>query len=41
MMCNGADEMRKLADWDGKGQLSRQKLMEKLQGGCLSKFMMI
>lgn len=31
IMCSPGDELRKLSQWDGKGLLSRQKLMEKLQ----------
>lgn len=31
MMCSSAEELRKIANWDGKGQISRLKLMEKLQ----------
>jgi WD40 repeat protein len=31
IMCGSSDELRVLADWDGKGTLSRQKLMERLQ----------
>lgn len=31
-MCSSEDELRKLANWQGKGVGSRQKLMEKLQG---------
>ncbi len=30
MCCNPAD-LREMADWEGKGVASRQKLMEKLQ----------
>lgn len=30
-MCGNFDEVRQSALWEGKGQLSRQKLMEKLQ----------
>lgn len=33
-MCAQSDELRKLANWEGKGTFSRVKLMEKLQG-CL------
>ncbi|XP_076318667.1 LOW QUALITY PROTEIN: WD repeat-containing protein 26-like [Tachypleus tridentatus] len=31
MMCSTGEELRGMAQWDGKGTLSRQKLMEKLQ----------
>ncbi|XP_022243773.1 WD repeat-containing protein 26-like isoform X2 [Limulus polyphemus] len=31
MMCSTGEELRGMAQWDGKGALSRQKLMEKLQ----------
>lgn len=30
-MCTGAEELRKLSSWEGKGAVSRQKLMDKLQ----------
>lgn len=32
IMCNSAEELRILAEWDGKGKSSRQKLMDRLQG---------
>jgi len=31
IMCTGSDELRKLSNWEGKGAVSRQKLMDKLQ----------
>ncbi|KAL5009252.1 hypothetical protein ScPMuIL_014833 [Solemya velum] len=31
MMCTTAEDLRDMADWDGKGTDSRQKLVEKLQ----------
>ncbi|RWS23915.1 WD repeat-containing protein 26-like protein, partial [Leptotrombidium deliense] len=31
IMCESPEELRKLANWEGKGLYSRQKLMEKLQ----------
>ena len=31
-MCSNAEDLREMAEWDGKGQESRTKLMEKLQG---------
>ncbi|XP_076305770.1 WD repeat-containing protein 26-like isoform X2 [Tachypleus tridentatus] len=31
MMCSTGEELRGMSHWDGKGVLSRQKLMEKLQ----------
>jgi len=32
IMCNNASDLREMANWEGKGPQSRQKLMEKLQG---------
>ncbi|XP_076314197.1 WD repeat-containing protein 26-like [Tachypleus tridentatus] len=32
MMCSTGEELRGMSRWDGKGLISRQKLMEKLQG---------
>lgn len=34
IMCP-SEEMRKQAEWEGKGAISRQKLMDKLQGKWL------
>ena len=31
-MCSSAAELRDCARWDGKGPVSRQKLIENLQG---------
>ena len=31
IMCSNPADLREMADWDGKGNASRQKLMEKLQ----------
>ncbi|GAB6020534.1 WD repeat-containing protein 26 [Chamberlinius hualienensis] len=31
MMCGSGDELHRTAQWEGKGQLSRQRLMERLQ----------
>lgn len=30
-MCTNPDELHKLSKWEGKGSVSRQKLMDKLQ----------
>lgn len=30
-MCSSANELRKLSGWEGKGAISRQRLMDKLQ----------
>lgn len=35
MMCSSPEELRRLSVWEGRGQESRQKLMEKLQGKLL------
>lgn len=32
MMCDSPEELREAADWPGKGNKSRQDLMDKLQG---------
>ena len=32
LMCTNTEELRKRADWEGKGGSSRAKLMEQLQG---------
>ena len=32
IMCSHAEELRNMAQWEGKGLSSRKKLMEKLQG---------
>jgi len=31
-MCTNEEELHRRAEWNGKGSLSRQKLMDKLQG---------
>ena len=33
-MCSNAEDLYEMANWAGKGAESRQKLIEKLQGGC-------
>lgn len=33
IMCSNPADLREMAGWEGKGTPSRQKLMEKLQGG--------
>lgn len=35
MMCSTPDELRRISGWEGRGVVSRQKLMEKLQGMIL------
>ena len=37
-MCTKTEELRKRADWEGKGGTSRAKLMEQLQGVYRSLF---
>ncbi|XP_052767437.1 WD repeat-containing protein 26-like [Mya arenaria] len=32
MMCSSPDELHEMSDWSGKGQTTRQKLIEKIQG---------
>ena len=36
IMCNNKEDLRMQASWDGKGVLSRQKLMDKLQGKVIN-----
>ena len=36
-MCSTSENLRQLAEWEGKGTAARQRLIEKLQGMCASK----
>ena len=41
IMCSTPEELRKLANWEGKGVASRKKLMEKLQSEFFSIFLLL
>ena len=40
-MCTGSEELRKLSGWEGRGPVSRQKLMNKLQSNLEDKLLKV
>ena len=38
LMCSSPEDLRRMSGWEGRGAVSRQKLMEKLQGESIAFF---